>query len=163
MSRPVFKIGGMKIRRFAPGDEPALLAVFYSAVHQTAARDYSPAQLAAWAPDYIDGARWAEHMRALRPFVAEQGGQIVGYADVQPNGYIDHFFVCGRHARQGIGARLLQRIHAQAQTLGLTELTADVSLTAQPFFAHHGFELVERREVVRDGVTIPNALMRKRL
>ncbi|MNW05959.1 putative acyltransferase [compost metagenome] len=57
----------------------------------------------------------------------------------------------------------MQRIHAQAQTLGLTELTADVSLTAQPFFAHHGFELVERREVVRDGVTIPNALMRKRL
>lgn len=153
----------MKIRRFVPGDAPALRAVFHSAVHQTAARDYSPEQLRAWAPDCIDAARWAEHMRHLRPFVMEQGGQIVGYADLQPNGYIDHFFVSGPHARQGIGARLMQRIHAQAQALGLTELTADVSLTAQPFFAHYGFELVERREVVRDGVTIPNALMRKRL
>ncbi len=153
----------MKIRRFVPGDAPALWAVFYSAVHQTAARDYSPEQLAAWAPADIDGARWAEHMRQLHPFVVERDGQIVGYADVQPNGYIDHFFVSGQHPRQGIGARLMQRIHEQAQTLGLTELTADVSLTAQPFFAHYGFELVERREVVRDGVTIPNALMRKRL
>lgn len=153
----------MKIRRFAAGDAPALLAVFHSAVHQTAARDYTPEQLAAWAPADIDTARWAEHMRALRPFVVEQGGQIVGYADVQPSGYIDHFFVSGQHPRQGIGARLMQRIHEEAQTLGLAELTADVSLTAQPFFAHYGFELVERREVVRDGVTIPNALMRKRL
>ena len=153
----------MKIRRFAPGDEPALLAVFYSAVHQTAARDYRPAQLAVWAPADIDGMRWAERMRALRPFVVERDGQIVGYADVQANGYIDHFFVSGQHPRQGIGTRLMQRIQEEAQTLGLTELSADVSLTAQPFFAHHGFELLERREVVRDGVQIPNALMRKRL
>ncbi len=159
----MFKIGGMKIRRLAPGDEPALLAVFYSAVQQSAARDYSPEQLAAWAPADIDGARWAEHMRALRPFVVERGGHIVGYADLQPNGYIDHFFVSGQHPRQGIGALLMQRILAQAQALGLAELSADVSLTAQPFFAHYGFELVERREVVRGGVTIPNALMRKRL
>lgn len=43
----MLKIGGMKVRRFCPGDEPALLAVSYSVVHQTAARDYSCEQLAA--------------------------------------------------------------------------------------------------------------------
>ncbi len=153
----------MRIRRFAAGDAAALLAVFQSAVHEIAARDYSPQQLAAWAPADIDGARWGEHMRALRPFVVERDGQIVGYADLQPDGYIDHFFVAGPCARQGIGALLMGRIHAEAQALGLAEMTADVSLTAQPFFARHGFEMVERREVVRAGVQIPNALMRKRL
>ncbi|MNT95242.1 hypothetical protein D3C72_2370850 [compost metagenome] len=57
----------------------------------------------------------------------------------------------------------MARLHEEVQALGLSEMTADVSLTAQPFFAHHGFGLVERREVVRDGVQIPNALMRKLL
>lgn len=153
----------MKIRRFTPGDEAALLAVFHSAVHETAARDYTPAQLAAWAPADIDAARWGEHMRHLRPFVVERDGQIVGYADLQPNGYIDHFFVSGPHGRQGVGALLMRRIHAEAQRLGLSAMTADVSRTAQPFFAHHGFVLQELREVVRNGITIPNAWMRKAL
>jgi mRNA-degrading endonuclease RelE of RelBE toxin-antitoxin system len=29
-------------------------------------------------------------------FVAELNGELVGYADVQGNGYIDHFFVSGK-------------------------------------------------------------------
>jgi len=33
----------VKIRRFAPGEEAALLAVHYSAIHQIAARDYTSA------------------------------------------------------------------------------------------------------------------------
>lgn len=97
----------------------------------------------------------------MQPFVAEQGGEIVGYADVQPNGYIDHFFVSGRHARQGIGQRLMQRIHQEADALGLTELTSHVSKTAEPFFLRNGFEVVERQLPVRRGVVLQNAVMRK--
>lgn len=39
-------------------------------------------------------------------------------------------------------------------------LSSDVSLTAQPFFARFGFEIVEQRCPVIRGVAIPNALMR---
>jgi hypothetical protein len=39
-------------------------------------------------------------MQGIRPFVAEDEGHIVGYADIQPSGYIDHFFVAGGHARR---------------------------------------------------------------
>jgi len=88
---------------------------------------------------------------------------IVGYADVQANGYIDHFYVSGHHPRQGIGNALMARIHEEAARLGLTELTSDVSRSAQPFYAHHGFEIVELRYPERRGVVIPNALMRKRI
>lgn len=96
-------------------------------------------------------------------FVAVLNGEIVGYADVQPNGYIDHFFVCGNHPRQGIGTQLLARIHQEADALGLTELTANVSKTAEPFFALHGFQVLERGRPVRRGVTLQNARMRKTL
>ncbi|XHO07459.1 hypothetical protein ACEQUB_p00705 (plasmid) [Ralstonia syzygii] len=40
----------VRIRSFHPGDEPALHAIFYSAVHQLAATHYTAAQSAAWAP-----------------------------------------------------------------------------------------------------------------
>lgn len=78
-------------------------------------------------------------MRDLRPFVVEVEGEIAGYADIQPNGYIDHFFVSGAYPRQGVGTLLMSRIHDEAKLLGISELTADVSKTAEPFFLHCGF------------------------
>ncbi len=143
------------------GDEAALFRVHHSAIHQIARRDYTPEQLDAWAPDNLDPELWARHMQSIQPFVAEEHAEAVGYADVQSSGYIDHFFVSGFRPRQGIGARLMERIHAEAAALGLTELTADVSRTAQPFFERHGFHVVEQRVPVVRGVVVPNAFMRK--
>ena len=153
----------MEIRRFRLGDEAALFRVYFTAIHEIASSDYSPEQLDAWAPSDLDPALWASRVQGIRPFVALLGDEIVGYADVQLNGYIDHFFVSGAHPRQGIGTRLMARIHEEAELLGLTELTSDVSMTAEPFFALHGFKVVERRFPVRRGVTLRNALMRKAL
>ena len=102
-------------------------------------------------------------MRGIDPFVAEIEGRPVGYADVQKNGYIDHFFVSGLHPRQGIGRSLMAVLEAEARRLGVTELSSDVSRTAQPFFASFGFKVVEQRVPVVRGVVVPNALMRKAL
>lgn len=149
------------IRRFDAGDEAGLLRVFFSAVHDIASKDYTVEQIKAWAPADLDQAAWARHMRALKPFVAEMDHQIVGYADVQAKGYIDHFFVSGLYPRQGIGSLLMDRIHERATHLHLTELTADVSRSAQLFFAYHGFVIVAQQSPILRGVAIPNARMRK--
>jgi len=45
----------------------------------------------------------------------------------------------------------------------LVALTSNVSKTAEPFFALHGFHVVERRFPVRRGMMLENALMRKAL
>lgn len=151
----------MEIRRFRLGDETALLRVHISAIHILSSQDYTPEQIEAWAPADLDLDLWANRVRDIRPFVVEIGNEIVGYADVQPDGYIDQFFVSGTRARQGIGTRLMARIHEEAMSLGLTELTSDVSKTAEPFFTLHGFYVVERRFPIRRGVTLQNAFMRK--
>lgn len=151
------------IRRFRIGDEIALFHVFYSAIHDIASRDYTHDQIEAWAPADLDPKLWANHLRDLRPFVAEIDGEIVGYADIQPNGYIDHFFVSGNHPRRGIGSLLMNRIHKEAKLLGISELTSHVSKTAEPFFVLHGFYVVERGFPIRRGVTLQNALMQKNL
>jgi putative acetyltransferase len=153
----------MEIRRFRTGDESALFQVFLSAVHDIASRDYTAEQIEAWAPTDIAPEAWASHMRNLQPFVVETEGEIAGYADIQPNGYIDHFFVSGAYPRQGVGTLLMNRIHDEAKLQGINELTADVSKTAEPFFLHHGFQVMERGFPIRRGVTLHNALMRKKL
>jgi hypothetical protein len=38
------------LRDFTPADAPALRGVFISAIHEVAVRDYTQAQLDAWAP-----------------------------------------------------------------------------------------------------------------
>lgn len=153
----------MQIRRFQPGDEPALFRVFFSAIHQVASRDYTQQQVDAWAPPDMDTTQWTARMRGIQPFVALLGDEIVGYADLQQSGYIDQFFVSGAHPRQGIGRLLMARIHEEAVNLGIAVLTSDVSVTAEPFFAHHGFEVVQRQQPVRRGVVLANARMRKAL
>ena len=87
----------------------------------------------------------------------------MGYADIQPNGYIDHFFISGPYARQGVGTLLMKHIQKEAQLLGIAEMTSDVSKTAEPFFLRHGFQVVKRGFPIRRGVTLQNALMRKKL
>jgi len=153
----------MLVRAFKDGDEPALQAVFYSAVHVIAAKDYALEQLDAWAPHRPDWDAWTARMRGLQPFVAEADGRVVGYADLQTSGYIDHFFVAGKYARRGVGRLLMERLHARAAELGLVRLFSDVSLTAEPFFEHFGFRVVERKNVISGPVSLPNARMEKAL
>lgn len=145
------------------GDEAGLYAVFHSAIHEIAHRDYTPAQIEAWAPKSVDSDRWAHKMREIAPFVVEHNGQPIAYADVQPSGYIDHFFVSGGFARLGIGSMLMRRIHETAALKDIAELSSNVSRTAQPFFKHFSFAIVEEQEPVVRGIVVPNALMKKRL
>jgi len=153
----------IELREFRPGDEPALRAVFESAIHDVAIRDYTQAQVDAWAPRQFDPDLWARRMQGIAPFVVERDGEIVAYADVQPNGYIDHFFVAATANGQGIGRRLMERIHERARELEIAELTSEVSRTAQPFYRHFGFEIVDRHVKEVRGVGIEYAAMRKAL
>lgn len=153
----------MNIRDYTAADAAALRAVFTSAIHEGAASHYSAEQLTAWAPKQYPESDWAARMNELQPFVAEEKGEIIGYADLQPSGYIDHFFVSGQHSRRGVGAALMNHIHQIANQRGIEELLSDVSLAAEGFFSQFGFKVVARQTVLVRGVALDNARMRKPL
>jgi putative acetyltransferase len=153
----------MLLREFRSGDELLLRDVFHSAVHELAIANYTREQVEAWSPEDFDREIWLERMQAFRPFVVEDAGRPIAYADLQPSGMIEHFFVSGPYARRGVGTLLMNRIHERAAELGLTELESHVSLTAQPFFRKFGFEIVKQQLPVRRGVALSNAVMKKRL
>lgn len=160
----------LHIRPFEPGDAAALRTVFHASVHGLAAAHYGPEQLNAWAPLAHDPAQWAARMQANQPFVAWADHAsapgtpaIAGFADLQPTGYIDMFFVAPAFARQGVARALMAHIEAQAAQRGITQLHADVSLAAEPFFAASGFAVVARQRPERAGIVLRNARMAKAL
>lgn len=151
------------IRPFLPTDAPTLRIVFHSSVHQLARQHYSAEQLQAWAPADYDADQWAERLFANRPWVAEVDGCIAGFADLQPSGYIDQFFVAGAYAGRGVGRALMAQIHQAAQQAGMARLWADVSLCAEPFFSRSGFVVEARQQVQVRGVLLANTRMAKAL
>jgi len=152
-----------RIRRFQAGDETMLRTLFFDTIRNVNRRDYTEEQVRAWAPDDYDAERWATRMRKLDPFVCEIDGDIAGYADLQPSGYVDHFYVSKNFQRQGVGTALFGHIEKEAGARQLKELSADVSITARPFFEHMGFRAIRRQQVRINGVALDNFRMTRRL
>ena len=156
----------IQIRSFRPGDAPALRVLFHAAVHGLACRDYAPDQRDVWAPLEHDAALWAAQLQGNQPFVAERAAvgavaEIASFSDLQVSGCINHFFVAPAHAGQGVARALMAHIHILAARRGTTRLWADMSLTAEPFFAKSGFTVEARQQVARQGVVLRNARMVK--
>lgn len=153
----------MELRDYTDADAGATLDVFLRAIRVTAARDYSPEQVAAWAPDDVDPAGWGARRAAARTRVAVRDGVVVGFTDVDAAGYVDMLFVDPAAARTGVARALLDWAVRTARAGGATELTTHASVTARPFFAAHGFEVVAEQHPVRRGVTLTNYRMRRAL
>ena len=135
------------------------LEFFQSSIRELASADYTTEQIEVWAGASCDLEKWFKRIRELKPFVVEIDGIIVAYADLQPDGYIDHFFVAGKYSRQGLGSLLMSHIIENAIAKGITTLNAEVSVNAQNFFASFGFVIVEQRSRKKHGLALPNVLM----
>ncbi|MBP6019773.1 MAG: GNAT family N-acetyltransferase [Burkholderiaceae bacterium] len=154
----------MRIRPYTSGEENILLAIFQSAVHGLASGDYTVQQIEAWAPSAVSEefrTQWAYRIQANQPWVVEIDGQLVAFADLQPSGYIDHFFVAATFAGQGIGSALMRHLQEHAICRDIPTLFAHVSLTAQPLFQRFGFVVEKEQHPVIRGVGLRNAVMSK--
>lgn len=149
----------MQLRRYQPGDLAAILSLFRDTVHRIAAADYSPAQLDAWAPAQPDEAAWALSLRHNLALVAVEGGELVGFGDIDlAAGYLDRLYVHSGRQRRGIATALCGALEASC---GAPRLTTHASLTARPFFERQGWRVVNRQTVVRRGVELDNFVMEK--
>ena len=137
----------MKIRRYYPGEEEALWSLLYNTVHKINVKDYSQAQINAWAPDEWDMEQWKKRLAQTNPFVSEIDGQLVGFTELEKNGHIDCFYCDHRWQQKGIGSSLLKAIEAEAARQGISCLFAEASITARGFFEKMGFS-VEGEQVV---------------
>ena len=149
----------MEIRSYAPSDIQEMAALFYDTVHTVNARDYTPAQLNAWATGEVDLAAWDQSFQEHISLVAEENGVIVGFGDMDETGYLDRLYVHKDYQGQGVATALCNALEAACPA---KIFTTHASLTARPFFKGRGYRVLRRQTVVRRGVALDNFVMEKR-
>ena len=100
----------MRLRRYRTEDLPILARLFGETVRQVNCRDYTLSQVEAWAAGEADLLTRDSWFQRLYTLVAEAGGRIVGYGNVEDTGYLDHLFVRWDCQGQGIGTALLEAV-----------------------------------------------------
>jgi N-acetylglutamate synthase-like GNAT family acetyltransferase len=115
-------------------------------------------------PTLIDSGRY---------FVAEADGQIVacggwsaekpGFGAVPRLAHVRHFATDPDYINRGCGGAILTRSVAEAARTGFVEMEAVSSLTAEAFYARHGFVQVSMVRTIVAGSAFSCVLMRRRL
>jgi len=149
------------LRPYRPDDSPALLALFLDTIRRVNSRDYSPAQIAAWASDDIDTVAWSGRFSGRFVPVAEEASRPVGFAELEQDGHIGRVYVSADYQRRGIGRQLLAAVVAEARRVGLTRLFTEASITARPFFEAQGFAVLAPQVVTCRGAEFVNYRMER--
>ena len=150
----------MIIRGYLPSDCTQIAQLFYDTVHSVNAADYTSEQLDAWADGHVDLDAWDNSFREHFTLVACDGKEIVGFADMDENGYLDRLYVHRDYQRKGVASSLLREMSQKVKT---DEITTYASITARPFFEKMGYRVVRENIVERKGVSLINYFMVKKL
>ena len=151
------------LRPILPADVPMLAEIFRASIEGLTADDYSESQQAAWIATADDenvfGKRLAEQLTLVGTFE----GSPVGFVSLKGVDNIDMLYVHPAVAGQGIATMLLDALQKLAASRGTARLVADVSDTAEPFFAKHGYVAQQRNTVIRGEEWLANTTMEKKL
>ena len=147
----------IRLRRYRTEDCPLLGHLFYDTVHTVNAVDYTPEQLAAWAPELPDMEQWNRSFLEHTTFVAETEGVIAGFGDIDGTGYLDRLYVHRDYQKKGIGRALCDALERSA---GEAErIVTHASLTAKPFFLRRGYLVKKEQQVEKNGILLTNFVM----
>ena len=138
----------MIVRKYKETDCRETAALFYETVHNVNRRDYSRRQCEAW------NERFLRHFS----FVAVEDGKIIGFGDIDDDGYLDRLFVHKDHQRRGAASALCRELENAAS---FVRITTHASITARPFFEKRGYRVLKEQQAERDGVLLTNYLMEK--
>ena len=151
----------LKLRPYQPQDLADMQRLYFQTIRRVNARDYSTAQVGAWAPEKPDTERWRRKLAGEEVVIAELADELTGFCSWDAGGFIDFLYVHHARQRQGIASALYQAAEAALRARGVRRLHTEASLTAQPFFARQGFRIVKHQLVRIRGVDLPNAVMEK--
>lgn len=151
----------MIIREYRSDDCALLAQLFYDTVHTVNSKDYTKEQLDAWATGNIDLSEWNRSFLVNNTIIALQDGIIVGFADMDKNGYLDRLYIHKDFQGKGIATALINELerHARAENVVCFETYA--SITAKPFFEKLGYTVQTENIVVRDDISLKNFRMTK--
>ncbi len=152
----------MFLRPYRPADKRHLQQLFFDTVHTVNVRDFTPEQLAFWAPEEPNREFWAK-LDAQHCFIVEYQKIIVGFASLSACGLIDFLFVHKDFQGRGIASTLLKQLERLARKKGLTHLSAEGSITSLGFFEKVGFRMITENRKMLNGAEFRNFILEKAL
>ncbi|MEH2138703.1 GNAT family N-acetyltransferase [Nostoc sp.] len=151
----------MRLRIYEIADTEEIMKLFFDTIHEVNIRDYTQEQVDAWAPVNMNIDVWIKGLGSKFTYVAEENGKIIGFGELEANGYIDRFYCHKDFQRKGIGKKILEQLESKAKALGVEKLFTEASITAKPFFERQSFIIVKQQEVERRGQKLINFIMEK--
>lgn len=142
------------LRSACARDYDACIALFQRSVDQLTAEHYDAEQRRAWAPPDPDRTLWHRRLATLQLCLLEDNGQLAGFIGYSLDGHIDLLYCAPESARKGVASELYLAAERHLRGVGVTRLWTEASLAALPFFQAHGFRLIARQPVQRDGVSL---------
>ncbi|MDY3015536.1 MAG: GNAT family N-acetyltransferase [Blautia sp.] len=147
----------MFIRKYESTDCKELAELFYNTVHTINAKDYTNAQLDAWASGQVDLEKWDQSFQEHFTVVAVENGFIVGFGDIDTTGYLDRLYIHKNNQRKGIATAICDQLESKVQG----KIVTHASVTAKPFFEKRGYKVLKEQQVVRKEIFLKNYVMEK--
>lgn len=144
MGQALPKVG---LRPYLPADTSVLASIFVASIDRLTEDDYSEAQREAWASAAEDEDKFAKRLAGQLTLVATIQSSPVGFVSLKGADHLDLLYVHPAAARQGVATTLCDAIEKLASARGANALTAEVSDSAQEFFAKRGYEGQQRNTV----------------
>lgn len=152
----------MLIRPFVSTDADQLADLYHASIHEVGIKDYSVEQVWAWSPSKPDPEKYLSRAGNRTLLVAlNDGGEPVGYGDLEPNGHIDHLYCRPDAVGMGVGSAILAALESVAKNAGVVALFVEASEGARHLFERRGFDLELRNDFTIRGVSIHNYRMSK--
>ena len=153
----------LSVRPWDADDSEALSALYEASVRELGARNYSPAQVEAWASLTPSAESLTARMADGRTRLVAVAEAVAGFIDIETDGHIDLLYVAPAAAGRGVARTLLETAEALAPLSGAVRLYAEASETARPVFERLGFSVTGRRDFEVAGVPIHNWAVEKTL
>lgn len=147
----------MELRRYESSDCKEVAELFYNTVHVINAKDYTKEQLDVWATQEVDLEKWNQSLQGHYSVVAVDNEIIVGFGDIDKDGYLDRLYVHADYQRKGIATAICKQLEQAVEG----KITTHASITAKPFFEKRGYRVVRKQEVERRGIFLTNFVMEK--
>lgn len=149
----------VKVRTYKQEDCYELMALFYQTVHEINKADYTKRQLEVWAPKEMDFNRWHARFSNSYTLVAVSEDKIVGFGNVEVNGYLDCLYVHKDYQRQGIASSIYEGLEKEVKDSSF--IMTEASKTALLFFKSKGFRVQRAQKVIRQNIELENFKMYK--
>lgn len=147
----------MFVRGYQMSDCKEITELFYNTVHIINAKDYTKEQLDVWATGQVDLEKWNQSLQEHYSIVTIDNKIIVGFGDIDKDGYLDRLFVHADYQGKGIATAICNQLEQAVDG----KITTHASITAKPFFEKRGYKVVKEQQVERQGIFLTNYVMIK--